>query len=434
MLSLLGWRGPWYEKLGISFLLSSGLQSLLYFVVLTYGVKATLSSYSYFLLFFVLISWLASRWINTVTQPVTLSKSSPSKKTRAFAAACWAIIILLFLVTAIYATYRPVYSTDSIGLYDFRAKVIVATGIMSNIRSIDNWYAYPMFTTMVATILRLFGYENPSLFYPLMYFAFAVVFYANLRLRLSSAVASLFTLLMYATPITLWQSKLDGMTNLPYLVFYVIAISFLGRYWHSKHNSAPLVLLSFTFLGFASWTRLTEPLWVVPVVLLIVSTFWKREWFFPVLSLGIFWSIRSVWPNFTHASHMSVVGATQSLLSNSTPSPRVRQLGLPVIILLAVKFVWSALVNSLSHLIYLFGLVGLVDLLRKLEQGQLYYLLTILGNLAILLVSVIFVAKSYPDWYTLDNSFGRMISYLSPLIWLYLSNSPLWYRIKSWPK
>jgi hypothetical protein len=346
----------------------------------------------------------------------------------------WFGIFTLFAITAIYTTYLPVYTTDSIILYDFRAKVIAATGNLNSINIVPDWAAYPMFTSMIHLFARLLGYTNPSLFYPLMYLAFAGVFYGAIRPKLSQFKSSLLTLLMYSTPITLWQSKLDGMTNLPYAIFYAIAIIYLEKYWKNDKSVWQYAIISALFLGFASWTRHTEPFWAIPIFLVILSIIFKRQILIPIIYLGIFWFIRRIWPSYTHADYMSVVGATQSIVSNAIISSANTSYHLINTFQIALEFVWRSFNLGLNPLLYLFFISSLIDLSLKSLKSQLFYLFIVFGNILLLYISVIFAINTFSYWSGLDNSFTRMLSYIAPLLWLYISNSSIWYRIDEWGK
>lgn len=433
VLDILGFNVPWYEKWSLAFLLSSALQTLGYFTILRLGIAATNITYLVFLCIFFVIALLISKINLKLHMPhITLAISSKTHSAQYGTKLLWLGIFALFTITAIYTIYLPVYTTDSLLLYDFRAKVIATTGNLNSIRSIPDWAAYPMFTSMIHLLARLIGYTNPNLFYPLMYLAFAGVFYGAVRVRLSQFKATLITFLMYSTPLTLWQSKLDGMTNLPYAIFYGIAIIYLEKYWRTSKTVWQYAIISALFLGFASWTRHTEPFWAIPLFLILLSSFFKRNLLIPGIYIAIFWFIRQIWPSYTHGDYMSIVGATQSIVNNSSSLPTGTSYVLIDTFKIAVRFVFSSFNEGLSPLIYLCLITITIDLSWKALKSQVFYLIVVLGNIFILFLSVVFAINTFSYWNGLSNSFTRMLSYLSPLLWLYISNSSIWYRINRW--
>ena len=435
LLEVLGFNVPWYEKLSLSFLLSSALQTLGYFTILKLGVMATNLTYLAFLCVLLLLVLAIPKFLPKLPMsPVMLASSSSSYLAKNGTKLLWLGIFVLFAITAIYTTYLPVYTTDSLILYDFRSKVIAETGTLNSIRIVPDWAAYPMFTSTIHLFVRLLGYTNPNLFYPLMYLAFAGVFYGAVRVRLSQFKASLMTFLMYSTPLTLWQSKLDGMTNLPYAIFYCIAVIYLGKYWKNSKPIWQYVIISALFLGFASWTRHTEPFWAIPIFLIVLSSFFKRNLLLPGIYIAMFWFIRQIWPSYTHGNYISVVGATQSIVNNSNSLFTGTSYDLFDTFKIAVKFVLNSFNEGLSPLIYLYLSTITIELFWNSLKSQVFYIIVVLGNIFILFLSVVFAINTFSYWSGLSNSFTRMLSYLAPLLWLYISNSRIWYRIEEWGK
>lgn len=443
LLFLIGWlyllivdfRGEIVEKLGLSYIIGSSIITIIYFLVLGQGVKATpntLRNVLFFtLVFFLAFSFLIFKiWKRNFLKTFTLKRKgmalsfNKKNKTDWIMLISWVCIFCLFLITLIYALYTPVYTTDSITLYDFRAKIILETQKLMPISNLNKWYFQPLYTTMMNLFVRLSGYSNPTFVYPTLYFSFALVFYSVLRRWMGRALSSLGTLLMYSTPITLWESKLDGLTNMPYLVFYCSAIFYLYFvFCENRKGQIGFIFVSSLLLGSASWVRITEPFWIFPLVL-VVAMVLKRSSFLLIAYLGQFFFIKQIWPSFVKENYfISVSKATSSLLKNVDAS---KTTGFFELFSKVTNFVSEGIFSALNPVIYLFLPLAVIQTFKGNNKVQLYYLSAIIFILATIMGGSMFYSLKFDYWQSLGDSLFRMAGIFSPLMWMYIANSSLW--------
>jgi hypothetical protein len=429
IVNLFRFKGRWLEKAGLSFLLGTGMVSVLYFLFV-WASNRVVS------LEFWIITFLTAILLFNFRSP----KSSFEKPTlpripirpNLIAIICWVGIMALFIMTLVYAFYRPVYTPDSIYLFDFRAKVMFISQRLTDINQIGNWNAYPMFTSMIGLIWRFMGIDNPSTYYPIMYFSFTLIFYSVLREKISRNLASLGTLLMYTTPVTLWQSQLDGMTNLPYTIFLCLSLLYGYKIMKAKIPHISDLVISSLFLGLSTWTRGVEPIWVVPLFLttLVIVVKNKMRWvfiYFAILSL-----IREIWPAYVHKQYISISRGTQIITDNVLQT----QIGAaPFVQSLSYTFnsALTLLPKSLGLVCYLFAAAVLLNLLyRKFSIDQLFFLAAVVGILGVIFFGSLFMVINFSlviDVY--NDSLSRLLSVVVPLLWFYIMTSPAWISIES---
>jgi hypothetical protein len=408
------------ELLGISFLIGIGLESIILFVI--FSQLDLVNAQIYW--------WIkAAEGISVmalflIKRPkLILRKECTLKSIISWSGLFWLGILLLFTLSLIYTLYYPVYTTDSLYYFDFRSKIMFLSHSVSGISIIPNWSYYPMFTSMVGLISRLSGSDNPSFYYPIMFLSFALIFYSSLRRFSTRNIASIFTLLMYSTPLLYWQSRLDGMTNLPYAIFlgtgFIYAIDYLIT---KKENSQYYLFFSILALGLSRWVRIQEPFWMIPLIPISIKLVWNKNFLNLLLGILLFYSICSIWPNYIsktfnkmHGKNttVSAVGAIKTLSVENKK------------ILSTIGHVSSdtsiTMYQSLSPISVLF-IISLVFLpLIEINYPIAISLYFIFGSWALIIISTLYGSFVWSWMLDLQNSLSRLSSFFVPLIWYYFS-------------
>lgn len=423
LIQLIGFKGGLLERLGASFILGTGAISIIYFLYIWATNKAVSSDF-WLITNFLSILMIYFKRVHLTHKRKKLLVNHNYDKSDLISLVLWLVILGLFLLSMIYTLYFPVHTVDSIYFFDFRAKVVFLSQKLSEIQRVGNWYSYPMFTSMIGLIWRFLGIVNPSSYYPLMYLSFAFVFYSILRKTVSRNMASFGTMLMYTTPITLWQSQLDGLTNIPYTIFLCSSILYLYKIFVSKKPNFYDVILSSIFLGLSVWTRATEPLWIVVVLASVLVFKARRKLSWTPIFILVFYLIGKVWPIYSGNKIISVVTAGQILANNVVHATS----GLLHAIIYTTKSMLKLLPESLNPVIYLFTLLVFLDIIyRKFSKNSLFFLLVIAGIMGIILLGSIFMVLNFNlVIHIFNGSLSRFLGTLSPLMWFYIMVHPAW--------
>ena len=191
-------------------------------------------------------------------------------------------LLLIVLVFSVFKTYKfnfekkVIVGYDSIALYDARAKYLAA-GVkfkdMNKILEFDvinkNYYSvYPPFTSLVHFFWRKW---LPNISVSLIYSSFltilGIVVFMSITSYFPRFLSLLIVFLLLLNP-AVYSLSLVEYTNLPFLLFFVIAVLCCLSYLYEK-KSYYMYLASF-FLSCSVWTRQTEPLWLAVAVAMVV--------------------------------------------------------------------------------------------------------------------------------------------------------------------
>lgn len=431
LLKIIRFSGTWQEKLGLSFILGSGLQTILYFFSVSktdYTSPATYLKFTTFLILGLSGIYLILKYLFPVPKTNKINANASTKKDL-ISHFAWIGILILFLISVIYTTYVPVHTTDSIHLYDFRAKIMYQTQTISAIRQIEHWKIYPPFTSMIHLFLRYSKLKNPSLYWPLMYLSFALIFYSLLKKKTNYRLASIGTLAMYSTPLIYWQSRLDGLTNIPYTIFYSLSVFYAISATEDNKTNYPYLAISILMTYLSVWTRMNEPFWTIPFIIIATTLLFKRRLPIPALFCVVMKPFKRIWTDYASQNYITVksVGTniTQKLLANSVFSPNTL-LNIVFQLFNTLKFISLVLCKSLTPVIYIFFPV----LIFGHSKRQNPYLLTIILTFLFLWAGTTFAYLNFLNWEGLDNAFSRLSGILIPLMWMYVFQSKIWLSVK----
>jgi hypothetical protein len=421
---LISFKGGWLERLGLSFLLGTGTLSIIFFVYIWITNRVSSRDFWLIVVALILLLFIFKR------PSVFLKKIEVSKMAVRFnfvSVFCWAVILTLFATSIVNAVYRPVYTTDSLILFDFRSKAMFVSQKLTSIQDITGWQNYPMFTSMIGLISRFLGIDNPSFYYPVMYLSFSILFYSILIKATNKNIASIGTLLMYTTPITLWQSQLDGMTNIPYTIFLCLSVFYIYKVLISKKDNFVDVIISSLFLGLATWTRAAEPLWVVPIFLVTSISFVKKKLMNLCVYLIIFYPISKLWPTYEGWQYSSFGAVGKILIDAALNSPDNGKL-----FSVRLTHVFNSMLafssENMGPILLIFVIFIVSDMVfLKSYRDQIFYLLTVTGLLIIIFVGSLFMTINYGFEVNIDNgSLSRLLSIFPPLMWFCITISPAW--------
>lgn len=446
-LKLIRFSGLWQEKLGLSFILGSGLQTVTYFWLITrtnITNQTTYLGFAIILLAILSFLYLVSKKIfpDWISRPINVTEVDTIHRKKIMFLS-WLCIFVLFIIAVTLAIYTPVHTTDSIHLYDFRAKIMYYSQSLSAIRQIDYWYTYPMFSSMIHLFVYYFGLQNPSIYWPIMLLSFALIFYALLKKEKGPTIASLVTLAMYSTPLIFWQSRLDGLTNLPYTILYCTAIFYAIEAVKPVTTNLSALLVSALATSLSIWTRANEPFWTVPIVVVFLTILAKKRLPLSALLYYLLISpIKNMWNNYAQTiTNIDLTSGVKGVITSVKFAPSssadhaivadkyLLRITTNIIIILSqalatLGLILPVLFQSLSPVIYIFFPM----LLLGSSNQQKLLLASIVLTALLLWGGSTFVYINF-DWQLLDNPLSRLSGIFIPLMWMYIAQSSVWQSI-----
>ncbi len=407
------------EKAGLSFLLGLGLFTLLVFVLSTAGFYINSRNILFLIAVLLILLIGTSKVLNKRLFP-GIKELFERRECFSIEKAIFWVICTILLISLLVSAYWPVSIWDALVLYDFRAKVIVETGYFVQIADKYKYFAhYPLFTSLSHVLVYLFGGTNPQYIYSLLFLSFVAIFYRAVN-EFSSRKASLIaTLVMCSTPI-LFHHSTFAYTNLPYTVYLVSGFFYLYRYLLNNKNSDSLII-SALLIGLSTWTREAEPFWITSLVVLIPFAIYKKKLKHIVLYASSFFAVQYPWR--IHLVNIFGKGRSTSRQISSVASSIYKNIEVKSLLEIA-KFIYDSMVKQWGlFLLILFFLIVLLENRRKTRARTNVFLIIILVNFMLLVVSTYHFSLSYEGWQKIPDSARRMSMFFIPLLIFYIGTT-----------
>ena len=413
------------ERFGISFLLGMGIITFVMFCYSTLGVKITRESTIISIFIALLIALVLIKLLKRKINIDVLSIIKRCKKLSKFEKVLTLLIGGLFVGSLIESTYFPVYICDALAIYDFRGKVIADLGFYTQIARNYYWFdGVPLFTSMSHAISYLFGSRNSQFIYSLIYCSFVLSFYGTLRIFTSKKTSLLTTLLLSTIP-TIYNHSTFAYTNMPYAVF--ISLSSIYLYiWITKKKEIGYLILSAILMGLSTWTRSTEPFWVINILLLVLLCFYKFKRFIlpAILFIVIVYSFREPW-NMVN-NYLSVkegdfqkeAQITQELSSYGLAITKI-QIDFNRIKEIII-YIYKNIIRSWYPLLFLFGYSMILNTKSIFHKKSSVFLLLIFLYFSLLLFGTYFFSFGASSWRAIPDSARRMAMFFMPLMVYYI--------------
>lgn len=318
----------------------------------------------------------------------------------------------------------PVSDWDAIALYDFRAQLIRLTGTWADGKALGYFYHYPPFTSLWHGLLYQAGFERVKVLYTLLFGSFLLLTYQFLRERVSFFKALVGIFLLTFAPLV-WGHVMVAYTNLPYTVFYCLAVMY-GINWVEKKRSGDL-WLSVLFLAGSTWVRQSEPFWILVIMLLIWGT-WRAKktklWLMSGAALALYAVFFKYWPTYTASLNLPPPPASvNDAVGYMVP------LTLGTLVhhtFLVTDHVLKSVVKPIIWLLLPSGIVIFWDeqFWRNKTNRLLFVLLSVMA--AMIWGGTFYFSFTYKSWHLIGESLTRLTMVCVPLLILLLAQSSLW--------
>ena len=388
------------EQWSLAFLLGSGLLTFVWFALYLLNIPLGLTSlFVAAMILFVIGSIATSKvaWLDRTNAPTKLS---------ALDRILIIMLIVLVLCAVAVAIYQPVTSWDALTLYDFRGLVISQTHSLAEVETSTYYLSYPLMTSLVHAATYLTGDSHPQIFYAFTYLALMGIIYGRMADWTSTRYA-LITTWLVASSQFIWEHATIAYTNLPYTAFL------LAGFFYAPAS----LLMSGVLLGLSTWVRISEPFWLVGILLIFYFGLAQKRWFQTIMGIIAAFSIRYTWVLYLHAAYARIQYV-------ASPVTSVYNLALPA----KVWSHWGPIISYIYNFIFtpylsywlvsLFALLSLPLLISQLVKTKEILILQLSSWLisGMVIAGIAIFSTYYTSWYSIGGSATRMILFMTPLI------------------
>lgn len=311
----------WYEKIGLSFPVGIGVQTLIMAIINLFGIPLTISSI--FIadgIFILVLSFLLYKKRNEL---VTFYKDSFR-----FTMSGYNLVWIFFIGLILYLEYMnfakcmyfPTFDRDSLAGFDTIGYVIAQehtlkhlslfqSDYMPQINNAGSYITYAPMLQLSYAYVYILGEETSKLVPALMYLSFLVVFYGCMQRVIGKTGAAVTTFFMMITPEMIGFSSLSA-TNVIHAVSASLGIIYIS-FWFRCREKKDLYMGSL-LLGLNIWTRTDGVVFIGAALLAALIDMIKNKDWKPLLPItasllpAILWVVFMKAGNF-HAESIAIV-------------------------------------------------------------------------------------------------------------------------------
>lgn len=323
----------------------------------------------------------------------------------------WSFIGLVTVYTLVVNLYWPVYDWDALALYDFRSKVfLIDDNLIHAAISNDYFMGYPLLTSLSHLFIYQIGLQSPKLIYSLFYFSFIIIFYTQLKKNTSEGKTVFFTIILASIP-ELFVHSTMAYTNLIYSIYMCTGVFYLFLY--NKYNDFFNLIVASILVGLSTWTRNSEPFWLIPLLIVLFVSIKKRKVFHSLLFLIFPFLINFFWGYVVRLTTKTSV----------VISAHVGQIYLKSLSNVTIDNFFSVIIYLFRNVFSTWGLLFMTLLLiliyttisKKLVHNKMPQLIIILFILLLISGTLIF-SVTFNEWQNIPDSVRRMSMFLLPLM------------------
>lgn len=422
-------------RLALSYGLGFGFLTLAMFCLDVFGAKFSLVNTTIFVLGIISLLLLLKGKRNWASL-LLMMKANPFPRMRTIIASLSAfekiivgLLIFLLLSHLVIAVYWPVFWSDSLTLYDLRAKLLfeeqsfsgAGDRLVEQLVNLDRRpYVFriaPM-TSLVHTWLYLCGWASPKVFYPLLFISMAILFYHFLREYVPRYHALLFTLVLVTTPY-MYLYAITSYLHFPFAFYFSVGTFYLYRWIRMNERSS--LLLAGVLLGLSAWVRQLSGIFFLGylIILLFICISHRRFLAF-FLFCGLYFSIASLWNiYFPKVFHFTAVGGDSRSISQVFEFlPMMGRFFDFFQWKKALDFFWRYVSPNFRVIYYLLILTTLLYINRVWKHRFLF--LIVFSNLILFLIGI-YVEILNRGYQAPADSAKRIFITFIPIIWYFVA-------------
>jgi len=386
-------KGSIILRLGLSFLIGSGLTTWLFFIL---HIHADLPLTLQFALLSYCLVWLIGYMTKTVRPPHSFDKTSDSVLVY--------IPILITVLAFTIGSYLPLTAWDSIALYDFRAHAIAITHSLTDMTKSTYDMSYPLNISLLHSFVYMLGGNSAQGLHALFFGSLLAVVYERLREWTNPRWAIIGTILV-ATSSELFDHATFAYTNLPYTAYLIAGLLYL------LSPARRELIIGALLIGLSSWTRSAEPFWLLAWALLLYQSLSLKDMKAFLLGSLVLYGIRYGWTGYYNSVVSALIGTVPSLTSG---------LSIASISSLFTKipdYYWYLRLNVIDPYrgYWLLPLPMIFIWLKHRSPRLLLFTLLILSTLGMVISGVMLMSLYVASWADIGTSARRMVLFIIPL-------------------
>ena len=337
-------------------------------------------------------------------------------------------LLIFFLFSHFVITiYWPVFRSDSLTLYDLRAKFLFteqsfpgALARFNNQLVNMNWtrpvFSHAPMTSLVHTWLYLCGWTSPKIFYALLFPSLAILIYHFLRDYVPRYHALLFTLIMLTIPF----SYVYATTSYPHFAFtFYFSLGTFYLYRWIRLQKISYLLLAGVLLGLSAWVRQVTGIFFLGYLLIaLYFGFSRRRFLAPFLFAACYFAIASLW-NIYSKNVLNLTGGIAPPISE----------GLSYLLTIGrflnltkwknvLDWLWNVALVGFRVIHYLL-LITIILYINRVWKHRFFFLI-IVSNLALFLVAVYIASLGREEWSHI-SSIQRLYIMFLPIMWYFIA-------------
>ena len=420
-------------RLALAYSLGFGFLTLAMFFLNVFGIKFSLVNTT-ILVSGVIGILLVSRRKRNWSGLLSALKANPFAKIKEFMTSLSTfekilvgLLVFFLLSNLVIAAYWPVFLSDSLTLYDLRARLLSEEqsfpGAVAKLRHqlvnmsmIRHVFTHTPMTSLVHTWLYLCGWASPKVFYPLLFISLAAVFYHFLRDYVPRYHALLFTLILVTTPyIHVYATR--SYPHFTVTFYFSIGTFYLYRWIRVQKRS--FLLLAGIFLGLSSWVRQVSGLFFLGYLVIVLYVGVSRRRFLaPFFFCALYFSIASLWNIYCQNVFGFSGGITPPVSQSFSYLPMIGRFFNFLRWKEALTFFWKDILVGFGVVYYLLILTILLYVDRVWKHRFLF--LIVLSNLVLFLVGVYITALTSGRPGPVSSAQRLSIMFL-PIIWYFIA-------------
>ncbi len=289
------------------------------------------------------------------------------------------IAVLMFATSFFY----PVMDWDAITLFDFRARILVREGFLTN-EIIEMLYGgYPMYTSLLHFWTYITGLSSPMPIYPIFTISLFVGIYFALKKILTKNISLLIASACILTP-RIFENSFIAYTNLPYTVFVTLGALYIYLFVRDKNYRSLIIGIAFS-----------------------LTTFWVRSFPFALINFALIFLAA---PYVKRYSKYLAVGSIILLIA-SYFLPFTREV--------ADYLKWAVFEYYFPYWIIFIG-IFIYKLIRNSKDW--FWALTYIGYAFVTLVGTYIIGKTWPGYYkAIPDAVQRMTMFINIAVVLFAS-------------
>lgn len=389
------------ERLGLSFLLGSGLGTFLWFILYLLGVPFTFTS-------LILACCLASLCGIFFGKHPTVKHINSLQLSKLD----WALILIIILgllASFVIGNYNPITAWDSMALYDSRAHMITLSHSLLQMPADSYYYSYPLFVSLLHATVYFLGGTNAQGMHAIIFMAFLGIIYGRLYDWTNHRFA-LYGVLLNLFIYDLFYHATIAYANLPYLAFLISGILYVLT--EKYHSHGRFLLLSGLLFGLSTWVRSTEVFWILGILMIFWHGHrWSRLWS-SFISVFLLLTLKFGWSLYFQAILKTLPIAPLApapLFSAATITGIIHSL--PLLPQYLLNYSISPYIGFWSMAIGIFILSSRYQIKRARSL-----VLFATSCLVITAIGTAIYSTFFPTWHAIGDSVRRMLMFLSPLI------------------